>query len=392
MALEHLGPKNRRGFLRSAATVAGLSMAAGRGVSAPSEEWVYIGPYTGGSSEGIYRVKFEPGTGKLGEPVLAAKTVSPSFLEWHPSRKFLYAVNEVRDFQGQPGGAATAFAAGGGGTLTELNAVSTKGAGPCHLMCSPDGKALVVANYSAGSTTTFRITPGGKLSEAVSVIQHKGSGPNPQRQKAPHAHGVAMKRHNGKLLTYIADLGIDKVLAFELDTATAKLTPWQAQPEILLAPGCGPRHIAMHPSAPLAFVITELESTLAAFRIHPQTSIWTETDTQNTRARGATGENYPAEVVVHPNGRFVYGSNRGDETIAVFGIDIATGKLSPKGHVSAEGKNPRTIAISRSGENLIAANQDTGNVVSYRVDPATGIPRPTGHQIRLEKPVCILFP
>ncbi|MCZ2155970.1 MAG: lactonase family protein [Bryobacterales bacterium] len=391
MAVKHHGKENRRGFLRGAAAVASMSLASRTSRAAASEEWIYIGPYTGGASEGIYRAKFEPGTGRIGEPVLAAKTTSPSFLEWHPSKKFLYAVNEVREFHGQPGGAATAFSASEDGTLQELNAVSTRGAGPCHLMCSPDGKALVVANYSAGSTTTFRITPDGKLSEAVDVIQHKGSGPNVQRQKAPHAHGVAMKPYQGKLLTYIADLGIDKVLAFELDTASAKLTPWRAQAEIPLAPGSGPRHLALHPTAPLAFVITELESTLAAFRIDPRTSIWTKTDTQNTRARNASGENYPAEVVVHPNGRFVYGSNRGDENIAIFAIDTATGKLTLRGHVSTGGRNPRSIAISRSGESLLAANQDTGNVVSFKVDADTGMPRPTGHQIRLEKPVCILF-
>lgn len=382
----------RRAFLRSAAVTAAMGVAARGEAASPAREWVYIGPYTGGGSEGIYRVAFEPATGKLLEPALAAKTTSPSFLEWHPFRRFLYAVNEVAEFKGQKGGSVTSFAVDArGGVLTELNAVSTKGPGPCHLMSSPDGKALVVVNYSGGSTATYRIASDGKLSEAVSVIQHEGSGPDKRRQKGPHAHGVAMRPFKGKLVTYIADLGLDKVLAFELDPATAKLSPWQAQPAIPLAPGSGPRHIAIHPAGTLAFVITEMASTITAFRIDPKTSIWTEADTESTLPKGFKGESSTAEIVVHPNGRFVYGSNRGHDSIAVFAIDLATGKLNLKGQVSTEGKTPRSFAIHRSGGSLIAANQDTGNLASFTIDRATGMPRYTGHQTKLDKPVCVLF-
>ncbi len=392
MAMRDLTSSARRSFLQGVASAAALGAAQTAGAAAPAREWVYIGPYTGSGSEGVYRVAYEPATGKLLKPELAAKTTSPSFLEWSPSRRFLYAVNEVREFRGQPGGSVTAFAVDArSGALTELNAVSTKGAGPCHLKCSPDGKALVVANYSAGSTATYTIASDGRLSEAVSVTQHEGSGPNQQRQKGPHAHGVAMWRYKGKLLTYIADLGLDKVLAFELDTATAKLSPWQAQPAVSLAPGCGPRHIAVHPRAPLAFVINEMGSTLTSFRIDPKTSLWTQADSQSTLPKGFTGQNDTAELAVHPNGRFVYGSNRGHDSIAVFAIQASTGKLTLKGHVSTEGKTPRSFAIHPSGESLIVANQETGNLASFKMDPSSGMPRFTGHQTTLSKPVCVLY-
>ncbi|MDZ7640121.1 MAG: lactonase family protein [Bryobacterales bacterium] len=358
----------------------------------PAREWIFVGPYTRGSSEGIYRVAFEPATGILHEPVLAAKTTSPSFLEWHPSKRFLFAVNEVAEFKGEKGGSVTAFAVDKrSGTLTELNAVSTKGPGPCHLKCSPDGKALVVVNYSGGNTASFTISRDGRLSEAASVIQHEGSGPNQQRQKEPHAHGVALRKHKGKWLCYVADLGIDKVLAFELDTVRAKLRPWDAQPAISLAPGSGPRHLTVHPSAPLGFVINELSSTLTSFRIDPGTAIWTEVATESTLPSGFTGKSTTAELAVHPNGRFVYGSDRGHDSLAVFAIELRTGKLAPKGHVSTEGKTPRSFAIHPSGRALIAANQETGNLGSFTLDRSTGMPKPTGHQAKVDMPVCVMF-
>lgn len=392
MAMRDLASNARRSFLQGVASAAVLGAAQRAGAAPSAREWVHIGTYTGDSSKGIYRVGFEPANGKLSEPELVARTTSPSFLEWHPSRRFLYAVNEVRKFNGQPGGSATAFAFDArGGLVTELNAVSTKGAGPCHLKCSPDGKALVVANYSAGSTATYTIAPDGRLSEAVSVTQHEGSGANPQRQKGPHAHGIAMWRYKGKLLTYVTDLGIDKVLAYELDTATAKLTPWPAQPAVPLAPGSGPRHVVVHPSAPLAFVINEMGNTLTSFRIDPKTSVWTQADSQSTIPKDYRGQSDTAELAVHPNGKFLYGSNRGHDSIVVFGIQPGTGKLTLKGYVSTEGKSPRSFAIHPSGKSLIAANQETGNLVSFAIEAATGMPRPAGHQVSLSKPVCVLF-
>jgi 6-phosphogluconolactonase len=378
-----------------------LSVAAGAVLAAPAlrgqagkakTEWVYIGPYTRGTSQGIYRMACEPATGKMMEPVLAAKTPGPSFLEWHPSRRFLFAVNEVGEFRGERGGSVTSFAVDArSGELTERNAVSTKGPGPCHLMCSPDGKALVVVNYSGGNSASYRIGADGALSEAVSVIQHEGSGPNQGRQKGPHAHGIAMRRHAGALLTYVADLGIDKVLAFRLDTATGKLTPFEAQPAIPVPPGSGPRHVVVHPKAPLAFVINELTSTLTSFRIHPKTAVWTEVETISTLPAGFSQESYTAEVAVHPNGNFVYGSNRGHDSLAVFALNRTTGKLTLKGHVSTEGKTPRNFAIHKTGRLLIAANQNSGNLASFTVDVATGMPKFTGHQVKVDTPVCVLF-
>jgi 6-phosphogluconolactonase len=382
----------RRTILGGAAWATLASQALQAQSAGAKSEWVYLGPYTRGKSQGIYRMAFEPATGKMLTPVLVAKTPSPSFLEWHPSKRFLFAVNEVGEFRGERSGSVTAFAVDArSGELTERNAVSTKGPGPCHLMCSPDGKSLVVVNYTGGNTASYRIGPDGALSEAVSVIQHEGSGPNQQRQKEPHAHGVAMRRHAGMLLTYVADLGIDKVLAFRLDSVTGTLTPWESQPAVSVPPGSGPRHVVVHPKEALAFVIHELTSTLTSFRIDPKTATWTEIETVTTLPQGFSQESYTAEVAVHPNGNFVYGSNRGHDSLAVFRLHRSTGRLELISHVSTEGRTPRSFAIHRSGTMLIAANQNTGNVASFRIDPGTGIPQFTGHQVNLETPVCVLF-
>ena len=391
MADSQIRHMDRRAFLGCTALAMTMATGCGETAAAPTE-WVYIGPYTRGTSEGIYRVGYDASTGKLLDPVLVAKTPGPSFLEWHPSKKYLYAVNEVSEFNGEKAGSVTAFTVDArSGELTELNAASTKGPGPCHLKCSPDGKSLVVVNYAGGSTATYTLGDDGKLSEAVSVIQHEGSGPNEQRQKGPHAHGVAMRMHKGTLVTYITDLGIDKVLAFALESATAKLSPWEPQPEIPIASGSGPRHVVVHPDAPLAFVINELSSTLTSFRIDPETSVWTEVSTLSTLPEGYTGESSTAELAIHPGGKVIYGSNRGHDSLAVFAIDTSSGALEAKGHVSTQGKTPRSFAIHQSGNSLIAANQGTGNLASFLIDTATGMPKYTGNEAKVDMPVCVLF-
>ena len=366
------------------------------GGSAPIEEptatgWVFVGPYTRGSSEGIYRLRFDATSGKLGEPELAVATPGPSFLALHPNGQFLYAVNELSEFQGEKGGAVSAFtidpATGG---LTEINVVSSKGGGPCHLMLTPSGDRLVVANYGGGSTVSYRIGADGALSEAVSVIQHTGSGPNERRQQAPHAHGVAIRPVGSALIAHVADLGIDQVLHFEI-AADGTLVPWETQKHAAVAAGAGPRHVVTHPDRPLAFVINELDSTLSSFTIDPSSGAWTLAHTVPTLPEGFEGDSSTAEVALHPNGRIVYGSNRGHDSIATFAIDLETGKLSLTGHTSTEGKTPRNFAVHPDGNYLIAANQGTGNLTVDRVDPATGVPAYTGQSVALDTPVCVVF-
>jgi 6-phosphogluconolactonase len=359
--------------------------------SSVAGEWIFVGPYTRGTSKGIYRLRFNADDGTLGEPELAAATPGPSFLVAHPSGAYLYAVNELSEFQGQPGGAVTAFAVNRDtGELSEINAVSSKGGGPCHLLLTPDGKVLIVANYGAGSTVSYTIGDNGALSEAVSVIQHSGSGPNERRQKAPHAHGIAIRPVGNTLLAHVADLGIDKVLHFEIGS-DGSLKPWSVQEAVALAPGAGPRHVVTHPNAPLAFVINELDSTLTSFQIDADTGVWTEAATVSTLPASLEGDNTTAEVALHPNGRIVYGSNRGHDSIATFAVDTATGQMSVVGLTGTEGKQPRNFAVHPNGRFLIAANQSSGNLTVFSIDAATGLPSFTGNSVALDMPVCVLF-
>ncbi len=381
----------------AATTIAGpatallSSLSCGGPSQSAAQEWVYVGPYTRGESKGIYRLTFSPESGVLGEPALAAQTPSPSFLAMHPNKRNLYAVNELPEFKGEKGGAVTAFAVNPEtGELRELNAVSSKGGGPCHVVVTPSGKFVLVANYGGGSTACYRAATDGELSEAAGFVQHTGSGPNERRQKGPHAHGVAIRNVGAELLAHVADLGIDRILHFRIE-ADGSMNPWETQAYAEVAPGAGPRHVITHPSRPLAFVINELDSTITSFQIHPETGVWTQADTVSTLPAGFDGENTTAEIAMHPNGRVVYGSNRGHDSIAAFAVDLDSGKMSLTGHASTEGKNPRNFAIHPGGEWLIAANQTSGNLAVFRVDPANGMPTYTGQSVALDAPVCVLF-
>jgi 6-phosphogluconolactonase len=358
--------------------------------AAPSD-WVYVGPYTRGASKGIYRLPFNSQTGVLGEPSLAAQTENPSFLALHPNNRYLYAVGELPEFQGEKGGSVSAFAlTPASGALRPLNAVSSKGGGPCHLLPSPSGKFVVVANYGGGSTASYRIAPDGELSQASGFVQHEGSGPNERRQKGPHAHGIAIRPVGAELIAHVADLGIDRVLHFRIE-ADGSLTPWPTQPFAALAPGAGPRHVITHPSQPLAFVINELNSTITSFAIHPQTGVWTQAHTVSTLPAGYAEESTTAEIALHPNGKVLYGSNRGHDSLAVFALDPDTGGMTLTGHVSTEGKSPRNFAVHGGGEWLIAANQNSGNLTVFRIDASTGMPTYTGQSVAVDTPVCVLF-
>lgn len=377
----------------SAAVLATLSgcQPSGPAPGSAAKSWAFIGTYTRGSSKGIYRVAYDASTGKMEAPELAAETPSPAFLAIHPNGRFLYAVNELSEFQGEPGGSVTAFALNAAtGSLTEINAVSSKGRGPCHLMLTPSGNALVAANYGGGSTVSYRVAEDGSLSEAASVIQHTGSGPNERRQKEPHSHGVAMSQAGGQQLVHVADLGIDKVLHYQIDSEGV-LRPWETQTSAALAPGAGPRHVITHPNLRLAFVINELDSTMTSFRIHPENGAWTPAATVSTLPEGFEGESTTAELALHPNGRLLYGSNRGHDSIAVFRLDGDEGRLTPAGHASTEGRTPRCFAVHPEGEILIAANQNSGTLASFRIEADTGLPVYTGESVAVDMPVCVVF-
>jgi 6-phosphogluconolactonase len=358
----------------------------------PASYWVYVGTYTGAKSKGIYRLKMDAKTGDLGSPQVAAETPSPSFLALHPGGKFMYAVNEVDQFEGNKTGAVSAFSIDAkNGSLTALNQQSSGGPGPCHLAVDPAGKAVVVANYAGGSTASLPVNADGSLKPAASVIQHKGSSTDPRRQEGPHAHCVKIDASGSDThWALVADLGLDKVLLYRLDPASATLQP-NDPPSASVKPGSGPRHLAFATGGRFLYVINEMASTITTFTYASATDAMRDVQTVSTLPQGFTGNSSTAEIQVHPSGKFVYGSNRGHDSIACFRADEKTGQLTLIGHQSTQGKTPRNFAIDPTGTFLLAANQGSDTVVVFRIDPRNGTLSPTGTIAHVPTPVCVEF-
>jgi len=350
------------------------------------EAWVFIGTYTDGNSKGIYRARLDLSTGDLSEPELAAEIENPSFLALHPAGKFLYAAGELSKFEGKPGGAVSAFALDAKtGTLTLLNQKSSRGAGPCHLVVDRGGRNVLVANYGGGSVAVLPIDEDGSLQEASAFVQHVGKSVNPRRQEAPHAHSINLDP-NGRFAV-VADLGLDKVLVYRFDSEKGSLRP-NDPPHVELAPGAGPRHFAFHPSGRFGYVINEMHSTVTALVYDAKRGMFDEIHTVSTLAEPHQG-NSTAEVQVHPSGKFLYGSNRGHDSLAIFSIDEETGRLTSVGHQSTDGKTPRNFGIDPTGAFVLAANQSSNTIVVFRIDERTGQLKPTGHSIEVPRPVCV---
>jgi 6-phosphogluconolactonase len=349
---------------------------------------VYIGTYTGPKSKGIYLFSLDTASGKLTAKGLAGEVTSPSFLAIHPSQRYLYAVGEVNDFKGKKSGGVSAFSIGTDGKLTLLNQQSSGGQGPCHVSIDKTGRNALVANYAGGSIACLPIEEDGKLKEPSATIQHQGSSINPQRQKEPHAHSINLSPDNR--LALVADLGLDKVLIYDFDAAKGSLTPHDP-PFAKTQPGAGPRHFAFHPSGKYAYTINEIASTVTAFSWDSEKGALSEIQTTTTLPDGFVGNNSTAEVQVHPSGRFLYGSNRGHDSIAVFSIDSATGRLTAVETESTRGKTPRNFGIHPSGNWLIAANQNSGTLSVYRIDRQTGRLEPVGEPVECASPVCVKF-
>jgi 6-phosphogluconolactonase len=375
------------GLLLAATALAEPRLAEVANDASPNHLWVYVGTYTGKGSKGIYRFDFDLATGKLSGRELAGEAVNPSFLAIHPGHRFLYAVDEIANFGGKKTGAVTAFALDPqSGKLTRLNQQPSGGAGPCHLVVDHAGKHVLVANYGGGSASVLPIGPDGRLGAATDVVQHKGSGTNPQRQEGPHAHSINLDKPNRHAV--VADLGLDKVLIYHFDEAKGKLPP-NDPPFAALPPGSGPRHFAFHPNGRNAYVINELASTVTAFDYDADRGALKILQTLSTLPAGLKVTNYPAEVQVHPSGKFLYGSNRGHDSIAIFAIDPQTGKLRPVGHQGQGIKTPRNFGIDPTGKYLIVANQDGNSLIVFRIDPSTGELKPTGTVVEVPTPVCV---
>ncbi|MBI4662429.1 MAG: lactonase family protein [Verrucomicrobia bacterium] len=350
---------------------------------------VYFGTYTGPKSKGIYVSRLDLATGKLTTPELAAEVRNPSFLAVHPSRRFLYAVGEIADFGGKRAGAVSALAIDSQtGKLTLLNQESSGGDGPCYLVVDQAGKNALVANYGGGSVASLPIRNDGRLGPSTAFIQHQGSSVNPQRQKEPHAHSINLDAANR--FAAAADLGLDKVLIYKFDSVNGSLVP-NDPASTSVKPGSGPRHFSFHPSGRYAYVINEILCTVTAFTYDAERGVLREIQAISTLP-GEVQKGYStAEVQVHPSGRFLYGSNRGHDTIAVFAIDEKTGKLTLVEHASTQGRIPRNFGIDPTGQYLLAANQNSDSVVAFRIDPKTGALNPTGQSLPVPAPVCVKF-
>jgi 6-phosphogluconolactonase len=357
--------------------------------STKSKYLVYIGTYTEKGSKGIYACRFDPATDRLTSVGLAVETVDPSFLAIDPSGRFLYAVNEISQYEGRTSGAVSAFAiAPGTGKLTFLNEVGSGGAGPCHLTVDKTGKYVLVANYGGGSLVVFPILGDGRLGQASAFVQHKGASVNPQRQEGPHVHSVYMSPDNRFVVS--ADLGLDEVFVYGFDAAKGTLAP-NIPPSATVSSGAGPRHFAFSPNGKFGYVIDELQSTVTPFSYEAARGALDVLQPVSTLPQDFKGESTAAEVEVHPSGRFLYASNRGLDSIAVFAISSRKGTLTLLAEVPTLGKTPRSFAIDPTGSYLFAANQDSDNVMQFRINPNTGLLTPTGQVLQVPSPVCVIF-
>ncbi len=327
--------------------------------------------YIGGYGKGIYTAVFHASTGELTAPALDVASENPSFLAVSPDGRFLYAVNEVSD------GRVSSFAiARRDGKLTPINSASAKGPGPCHLSLDNTGRSVLVANYSGGSVAVLPADREGHLGEATSFIQHAGA--------KPHAHWIALMP--GNRVALVADLGLDQLLFYRFDATTQTLAPADP-PSITLAKGSGPRHVAFHPSHGWFYVINELASTITVFPVKGTK----ELQTIKTLPADFSGQNSTAEIAVHPSGKFVYGSNRGHDSIAVFAVDQTAGTLTPVEHVATRGQMPRNFEIDPTGRWLLVANQKSDSIAVFRIDAVTGRLKPAGLIEGVPAPACLKF-
>ena len=348
----------------------------------------YVGTYTAKTnSKGIYEFQFDGATGRMSAMEVAGDTKDPSWVVVHPSGKYLYSVNEM-------GKASTvsAFAIDSkNGKLTLLNQLPSFGEDPCYLSFDRTGKFLFVANYTSGTVAAFPILGDGKLGEHTGLEQDSGTlGPNKERQDGPHAHFIAPSEHNR--FVYVADLGLDRVMIYKFDAAKGTLsqTSDSASQAAEFKPGSGPRHLAFSSDRSYMYVLGELESTVTVFAVKNQEQFG-ELQIVPMQPPGFSGRNDAAEIEIHPNGKFLYASNRGHDSIVVYAIGRRTGMLTQVADVPTGGKEPRHFTIDPTGHFLLAENQFSDSIVEFRIDLATGKLTPTGETLSVPSPVCLVF-
>jgi 6-phosphogluconolactonase len=375
-------------------------MTAGEEDNMSKHRLVFIGTYTEpivfgtgqilqGKGKGIYVFRMDVSSGSLEQCGLTEGVQNPSFLAFHPSRRFLYAVNELKEFEGATTGAASAFSMDPDtGELGFLNSKATHGTDPCHLTVDRTGRYVLVANFMSGSVCVLPIREDGSLGDATDVVQHQGSSVDPARQSGPHAH-AAVQDATGRYV-FVPDLGLDRVMVYRFDATRGKLEP-NDEPWADVTPGGGPRQIAMHPVGRYAYVINELNSTMTAFQYDGDRGSLRAIQTLSTLPEDFEGTSTCAEAQISPSGRLLYGSNRGHDSIVIYAVDQTDGTLTCVGHESTQGRMPRHFAVGPVGEFLLAANQDTDNLVVFRLDSESGELMATGHSVLVPTPVCVQF-
>lgn len=381
----------RREFIRltGIGVVAASRCAAGvRLPGAPGIATLFVGTYTNGRSEGIYRCRFESGTGTLGVESAVSGVLNPSFLGIDRERGRLFCVNETAEFEGKPAGSVSAFALEGTtGGMRLLNRRSTHGADPCHLTIDPAGRFVLVANYSGGNLAVLPVLDDGSLGEATDIVQHTGSSVKP-RQQGPHVHSVVLDPAGR--YAYAADLGLDRVMIYRFDNREGRLLS-SASGWAGLKPGAGPRHLAFSPDGSRVYVVNELDSTLTLFAVDGSTGGLEARQTVSTAPSAFSGANFPADIHMSGSGRFVYCSNRGHDSIAVLAVDATTGEVSPVQHAPTGGRWPRNFTIDPAGQFLLVANQKSDTITVFAIDPVSGTLTLLGQPVEVPSPSCLKF-
>jgi 6-phosphogluconolactonase len=365
-----------------------LSLVANAREAARQKYLFYVGTYTDHGSKGIYAYRFDSATGESTSLGLAAESTAPSFLAIAPSGRFLYAVNELSQFNGQPTGAVSAFAIQPKtAKLTLLNQVPSRGEGPAHIALDRSGKYALVSNYDRGSIAVFPLLRDGRLGEATAFVQHKGSSVNKERQEGPHAHAAVFSPDNRFVI--VADLGLDQLLVYRFDAARGTLGN---DPQIVRAvPGAGPRHLAFDATGQHLYVINEMQSSVVAYAYDAANGALGELQIVSALPDGFPRTGEAAEIEMHSSGKFLFASNRGDDSIAVFAINPKDGTLTPVEIDSTGGKTPRNFVLDPTGAWLLAANQESDDIVVFRVDPGTGHLTRSGPELHVPSPVCVRF-
>ncbi|WP_163707514.1 lactonase family protein [Mangrovibacterium lignilyticum] len=347
---------------------------------------LYVGTYSVENSEGIYRYQFDTVTGDLIEENVTPNLENPSFITISPDQKYLYAVSEVDNYNHLDSGSVTAYRIEKDGSLTKLNQVATLGNHPCHVAVSPDGKAVVASNYTSGSISIYEVNNDGSLEDHPQLIQHEGTGPDTVRQQGPHAHSSQFSADGSSLIT--ADLGIDKLLFCVYNSDSAKYVPAE-QPFVEMAPGAGPRHFAYTADSEYIYVMTEMASSVSVLK--KVGDGYQLIQSESSLPADFTGTKAGADVHLSPDERFVYCSNRGLNSIAVFERNVEDGTVKLIQNESVQGQWPRNFALSPDGKFLLVANQHSDNVTIFSRNEATGLITFTGKSFDIPSPVCLKF-